>query len=481
MAGYSTFGAVAKLLSPDNETGGLKSMSTLSVTTLLQNNVRYAVRGLFRENPVRSRIVSILHEHEQMSEQELQRITSRWLLRSLRAATRLSRYASLRINCSEHDVCDFVRDRVPISDKTDLLRVPLQFYPHGGRIYPWTIVGKTSGTTGTPLTVVRSVASVLWANAFKKRHWTWSGFREGMPVATLRGDLVVPVEQKIPPYWFYNRYNNHLVFSSRHLRQGCIAAIADELERFSPFILEAYPSTAYELARYLKEQSRRIPIPFVYTGSEPLYDYQRDLIRNQFEAKIMDHYGMAERVAYATECEFGNMHLNTDYSFVEIVDGEGRPTADCGYVVGTTYHNLAMPLMRYRLNDQAKWKRGRCECGRTYPMIERVIGKYEDVICASTGSPVSASLVTFVFKEMQHIDKSQVAQVAQDRWEVRIVPADGFTDADRQKLISRFRTLVDPSLKIDVVLTNDIPRTEAGKYRWVVNEYQNNRGGPGNR
>lgn len=453
-------------------------MATLSITTALQNNVRYAVRGLFRENPLRSRLVARLRSHERLPAEELRDITSRWLLRSLRtAAARLPQYSSLKLNCSERDVREYLREQVRPVDKADLLRAPREFYPHGGRVYPWTIVGKTSGTTGTPLAVVRSAASIMWANAFKKRHWTWSGFREGMPVATLRGDLVVPVEQDRPPYWFYNRYNNHLVFSSRHLRRGCLEAIADKLEEFGPFVLEAYPSTASELARYLKECNRRIAIPFVYTGSEPLYAYQRELIETQFDAKIMDHYGMAERVAYATECELGNMHLNTDYSHVEILDAQGNPTDDYGCIVGTTYHNLAMPLLRYRLNDQAKWKPGQCECGRTYPMIEAVVGKYEDMIFSSNGSAVSASLVTFVFKEMQRIERSQVAQVAPGRWEVRIVAAPGFGEPDRQKLVNRFHTLVDPGLAIDVVRVRDIPRTEAGKYRWVVNEYQNQREG----
>ena len=81
----------------------------------------------------------------------------------------------------------------------------------------------------------------------------------------------------------------------------------------------------------------------------------------------MDMYGMAERVAFATECEYGQMHVNPDYSFVEIVDAAGRPTADVGYVVGTTFHNHAMPLVRCRLSDRTRWKRGQCACGRAFP------------------------------------------------------------------------------------------------------------------
>lgn len=444
-----------------------------SITSALNNNVRYTVRGLLRENPLRGRMVARLRANEQLSTEELERITARWLLRSLRAASaRLARYRDLQVNCSVRDVRDFLRERVPIVDKGELLRAPGQYYPHGGRIYPWNIVGKTSGTTGTPLTVVRSLPSVLWANAFKKRHWSWSGFEQGMPVATLRGDLVVPTEHGRAPFWFYDRYNNHLILSSRHLRPGCIEAIADRLAAFAPYLLEAYPSTVFELARYLAAHDRRIRIPFVYTGSEPLYVEQRQMIEAQFEARVMDHYGMAERVAYATECERGSLHLNSDYALVEIVDARGEPTADYGDLVGTTYHNLAMPLLRYRMNDKTRWRRGRCPCGRAYPMIEAVQGKYEQTIRTSQGAPVSASLVTFVFKEMRHIEKSQVAQVGPDRWQVRIVPAGEFGEADRQRLHRRFRTLVDPHLKIEIVLLPEIPRTAAGKYEWVVNEYR---------
>ncbi len=58
----------------------------------------------------------------------------------------------------------------------------------------------------------------------------------------------------------------------------------------------------------------------------------------------MEYYGMAERVAYASECERGNLHVNTDYSYVEIVDDDGKPTSGDGYIVGTTFHNTVMPL-----------------------------------------------------------------------------------------------------------------------------------------
>jgi phenylacetate-coenzyme A ligase PaaK-like adenylate-forming protein len=443
----------------------------------LKKQIFYAGRGLFRDNLVCRQMVKTLRRNEHLSSRETADMQSALLLRSLRVAARrlpfYQRYADRIDRLAPDEASAFLREALPIVTKEHLLNERERFYPRAGRVSPWSIVGRTSGTTGTPLDVVRSARSVLWANAFKKRHWTWSGYEDGMPRASLRGDFVVAPERTTPPFWFHDRYSHQLILSSRHLKPAFLPALADALERFAPFLLEAYPSTAYELALHLRRMNRVVRIPFVYTGSEPLYPHQRSAIEQSFATQVMDHYGMAERVAYATECEQGELHLNSDYSFVEIVDDRGRPTADYGYIVGTTFHNLAMPLIRYRLSDMAKWKNRDCACGRRYPTIEPVTGKYEDFLWGSDGVPVSPSVVTFAFKEIKNIRRSQVAQVGAGKWQVRLIPAEDFSSADTQQLIANIKKLVDPKLDVTAVLLNDIPRTAAGKYKWVVNEWRN--------
>ncbi len=106
-----------------------------------------------------------------------------------------------------------------------------------------------------------------------------------MPRAYLRGDTVVPINKSAPPYWFYNRYINQLVLSSRHLREPCVDALIRELERFAPFLVQAYPSTAYELALMLEKRNASLKIPYVFTASEPLYPHQRQLIEERLGAR----------------------------------------------------------------------------------------------------------------------------------------------------------------------------------------------------
>ncbi|HET6630818.1 MAG TPA: hypothetical protein VFG91_13675 [Woeseiaceae bacterium] len=429
---------------------------------------RHWFRALVRENFLRDRKAAALLANESLSSDESHFRQERLLRKTLLAASR--RIPAYR----DFDVpADDVRSALqalPVVTKRHLLAGKGDYFPALGLDKLWTARGLTSGTTGTPLEIFRSLSSVIWESAFINRHWQWSGFAKGMRRATLRGDYAVPASRTSAPFWLYNQAENQLLVSSRHLHPPYIASIARELREFQPYLLHAYPSTAYELALHLEHVDEYLEIPVVYTSSEMLYTHQRELISSRLKTRLFDHYGMAERVAFITECEAGSYHVNPEYSYVEILDDDGNPTSDSGYITGTTFHNSTMPLIRYRLSDRSRWKPGTCACGRNYPMVEPIEGKYEDRIFGSSGNPVSPSLVTFAFKGLRNIERSQVAQIAAGRWEIRVVPMQGYSAAERSALMKNVREMVDPGIDVTVIECEDIPRTEAGKYRWVVNE-----------
>jgi phenylacetate-CoA ligase len=446
----------------------------------MKNNVKkelfYGLRSLLRDNFLSRHLLARLRRNAQLDQAGMDRLQLNLLHATLQCAIgKLPYYAHIDKHFSVSDTLQVLRRDFPIIDKSTLLANRQGLYPNGGKARPWYSVGKTSGTTGTPLTIFRSPLSVLYEMAFVWRHWEWNGFHCGVRSAVLRGDVVVPQSREVAPFWFYNRHDKQLLISSRHLKENYMAAICDQLDAFAPAMLQAYPSTAFTLASYLQRQQRYLSIPLVFTSSEPLYSHQRALIEERFRARVSDMYGMAERVAFASACEFGAMHVNADYAYVEIVDDDGQPTTDFGFVVGTTLHNHVMPLVRYRLSDRARWKAGRCACGRPFPVLEEISGKYEDAIFGGDGQPVSPSVLTFAFKGVEHILKSQVAQVAQDRWQIRIVPAPAFSKVQELALVENIRQLVDKDIMVEIVLTSDIPNTSSVKFRWVVNEHEKNK------
>ena len=443
-----------------------------SLRSVLRNEVKYGLRYLVRDTLQAERRVQTLLAKEHLPQERREAITSQLLLETVRTAIRrIPKYQGLKAaDLHPGNVRDVLVERFPVIGKADLIGRPADYYPYGHTARPWTIVGRTSGTSGTPLEVFRSLESVLWENAFVERHFRWSGYRPGMRRAYLRGDLIVPIDRTAPPYWFWNRYKNQMIISSRHLREECVDDIVDMLSRFAPYMMEAYPSTAYELALLLEKRNISLHIPYVCTSSEPLYPHQRELITERLGARVMDHYGMAERIAYAAECEHGSLHVDTDYSYVEIVDENGKPTDGDGYIAGTTFHNSLMPLLRYRMSDRTRWRQTVCPCGRTYPVIEPVTGKYEDTLYGSRGQRISPSVVTFAFKSLRGIKYSQVAQMGEGTWEIRVVPEASFSEVERNRLIENVKHLVDPGIHVTVREVAEIARTSAHKYRWIVNE-----------
>ncbi|MCB5195594.1 phenylacetate--CoA ligase family protein [Deefgea salmonis] len=391
----------------------------------------------------------------------------------VRAVETLPAYTQVDLKEGNHGSLADLISKFQIVTKADLLEKPTMYYPYQAKPKRWHSVGKSSGTTGSPLVIFRDLYSVLIENYFVKRHWQECGFVLGQRCASLRGDHIVELNSSTPPFWFFNRYNNQLLISSRHLVAACIDAIINELRDFSPQMLQAYPSTAFTLAKYLEEKNQYLSIPIIFTSSEPLYLHQRALIESRLQGKSYDMYGMAERVAFVTECEHGEMHVNSEYSLVEIVDDNDIATDDYGYVVGTTFHNKAMPLIRYKLSDRTKWKKIACQCGSVFPVVEPIVGKYEDQIFGGSGAPISPSVLTFAFKGVKNILKSQVAQITSAIWEVRIVPDCRYSDVDGQLLIRNIAELVDAHIIINIILRDDLPNTLSGKFRWVVNEMKN--------
>ncbi len=414
--------------------------------------------------------IKVLKSRQNDSKEEMNRLQNQLLLQTLfNAKKRIPAFKDLTPPINHLEVKEYISDNCPVITKEDLLINRSQYYPNNGKAHFLQILGKSSGTTGTPLEIFRSLSSIQWENAFVKRHWQSICKVKKIKRATLRGDTIIDSSQKTKPYWIYNEPENQLILSSRHLTKATCTDFISVINQFRPDILQAYPSTAFQLAQYAIDNQLVIKVPYIFTASEMLYSYQREIIESTI-GQVCDFYGMAERVAMATECLFKNLHINTDYSYVEILDENDNPTDEEGFIVGTTLHNHVMPLIRYKLSDRTKWKKGNCQCGSNYPMIEPISGKFEDLIYDNENKPISPSLITFAFKGVNNIEKSQVAQIAINQWVIRVVPGKSYSKSDGEQIISNIKELVSNNLNVELLLVTDIPRTMSGKYRWVINE-----------
>ncbi len=334
--------------------------------------------------------------------------------------------------------------------------------------------GHTSGTTGTPLTVGYDRDTVWFTYAIFDRHYRWAGCRLGRGgdrIAVARGNVVVPLDQRVPPFWRHNRWHNQLLLSSFHLSQANLPAYFEELRRFNPAAVDGYPSTLYVLAKYLQGRGEFFPVRAVISSSETLFDFQREVIEERFGCRLFDYYALAERVAFSHECErHQGHHLAMEYGLSEIVDADNRvaPKGAYGRLVGTSLHNMGMPLIRYATSDMTSIREEPCSCGRALELMDDVTTKAEDLLTLKDGRLISPSVLTHPFKPLDCIEGSQIVQTAPDRVTVKIIPRAEYTAAHTERLVAALTERLGADVRVDVQLVTSLDTSPSGKFKWVV-------------
>ena len=354
---------------------------------------------------------------------------------------------------------------LPELSRDDVVEAGASLLAEGG---PWLrFKGSTSGTTGRAMLGWRDRASIAVEQAFVERQAAWAGYRPGERRAWLRGDPVVPAHQSDGPLWRLNRAENMLMLSSYHLSPGNGAAYIEALERFDPVLLQAYPSSISYLARWLEEHDRVYRGPSlrgIVTSSETLSPADRQVITERFGCRVFDWYGAFERVAAIGTCEHGNYHVLEDYGCVEF-EPNGDGTAN---LIGTGFGNRSMPLIRYRADDVVVPADPgyRCPCGRSFRVVERVLGRVDDVIRTPDGRHVV--MLDWIFAGLFGLMEAQVVQEKLDEVRIRIVAGGEFGFADEQALLARALERLGPRVRIRIERVAQIERTRNGKFRQII-------------
>jgi phenylacetate-coenzyme A ligase PaaK-like adenylate-forming protein len=327
----------------------------------------------------------------------------------------------------------------------------------------------TGGTSGTPLTIYCDAPALQRNYAFFARFREWAGIPSLARVATFAGRTIVPVEQQRPPFWRRNAAANTWLFSSYHLSPTHMPSYVEALARLRVELIDSYPSSLEPIARYVVDQGITTIRPkAIITSSETLRPVVRDLLERAFAAPIYDHYGSAELAALITQCERGTYHVNPEFGIVEVLrDGQPAESGQVGELVVTGFVNPVMPLIRYRTGDLAIPGAGACACGRAFPILDRIIGRLDDVLVTPEGRRVGR--LDPIFKAVSTFQAARIVQDASDHVRVELVSESDIAVQEQAVLVRELRARLGTTMRIDVMRVSAIPRTGAGKLRTVVN------------
>jgi phenylacetate-coenzyme A ligase PaaK-like adenylate-forming protein len=337
------------------------------------------------------------------------------------------------------------------------------------------IPAATGGTTGTPIRLERSVASVAAEQTFLDRLLGPDGPRWGTArIAILRGDNVKDAADTAPPFGVETNFGRRLLLSGLHLTKENSSWYFDALRRFRPQILLAYPNQAINLLRLLEQAGQRIRFDAIVTSSERLAPELRTALERDLGVCVHDFYGQAERVCFAASSIAETYYFDPAYGRVELLPAEwydAREGRRAASIIGTTFWNDAMPLVRYDTGDLAivPAAAGPAELEQIAlglrPFLG-IAGRTDEFVLTPDGLRICA--LNQIVREVDNLLQVQIIQETSGFVLVRALTRPGFGTGDHARLLSNIRAKMPTSLACRLELVDRLYTTPAGKTPFVI-------------
>lgn len=330
----------------------------------------------------------------------------------------------------------------------------------------------TGGSTAEPIRFLQEKGLTRSKErAFIWDGWSRVGYLPGAKTVQLKGRTVGSPEKNV--FWEYEPIQNFLEMDSNYLKEENIPLYLEAINKFHPEFMIGYPSSIYLIAKYLKENSLSFPdIRAVFLASENVYPWQREMLRDVFHCRIFSHYGHSEMVLLGMECEHShNLHFYPEYGLLEVLDAEGNPVereGAHGELVGTSFHNFVMPLIRYKTQDIGVIGPSTCECGRSYPLISDVEGRLQEFIVTADNRLISICVMGAAhFDVLDHVYETQYYQDTPGKVVFKVVPKSGYNEGHRKLILKSLTEKIGGKVKAEVIEVDSIHRTKSGKHLMI--------------
>lgn len=326
----------------------------------------------------------------------------------------------------------------------------------------------TSGTTGKPLQFYEDPWTKPKERAFIYHQWSRVGVKPDDPMTQLRGTII---QSRKPVY--YDPISKVLRLSPRIDSKEIVRYYLEKMQQFGAIYLHGYPSTIGIFASMIKQYGLSVlfKLKAVLFASEAIYSWERQIVKEVFNCRVFSHYGMAEKVVLAGECENSHYyHCLPHYGIAEI-------DPDTNEIIGTSLLNYVNPFIRYRTTDigfQPIYS-GCGKCNRSYlPIFAKIEGRLEDFIITPRGVPISPAVITHPFKDFETMKGTQILQKSLDYVKVRIVPWDEYDpktlECELKQIRQGLQRILGPDMRIETEIVESIQLSKSGKFKWITSE-----------
>ena len=342
-------------------------------------------------------------------------------------------------------------------------------------------VVRSSGSTGEPVSLLRSgLNGLIWMAMTLREHF-WQRRDFSLSLAAIRAQLAEEdTERRGVSRADWGSPVNHLFLSgpSHGLNlQTDVKRQVEWLRQIMPGYLLTYPSNLSALLDLAEADSDRRAglgrLKQVRTIGETLPDSLRERCRALLGVGIADAYSSQEVGIIAIECpQGGGYHVMSEGLVFELLRDDDQPctAGETGRVVVTDLHNFATPLIRYDLGDLAEAD-GPCSCGRGLPKIRRVLGRVRNLLRLPDGRRFWPLVGAYDYRSIAPVRQYQIIQHSLERVTLRLAVERPLTAAEESGLAEKLVEFLGYRFAVDFdYCTPQIPRGAGGKFEDFICE-----------
>jgi len=250
--------------------------------------------------------------------------------------------------------------------------------------------------------------------------------------------------------------------------------LTDEVLQYRPDVVYGVRTSLLMVAEELERRGIQIPpLKLLVAGGEVIDAHTRQQCRKVFGTDITETYGTVEMgvMAYQLRGQVG-LSLIEDCTLFEFLDEKGKPAepGQLARVIVTDLHGGLMPFIRYEQGDLATYSLRTNEYGETVRVIDRIIGRQDDIAHLPDGRFLTYLDFYEVMDLYPGVRRFRIRQQAPDRFRIDLVASPELYRAIKDELMAKLLALSPFPLHFDIRLVEKIDPDPSGKRRMLVSE-----------
>ena len=237
--------------------------------------------------------------------------------------------------------------KLKVNSLNDISKIPIvtrQELRNNIRDFSGHYYEKTGGTSGNPLFLY--LDKNIWAREWAHYHSIWSRVNYSYTDAK----FVFKRENNKDKFIKYEFEHNEYVVNTFNVSKKEINLFFRTLIKKEVKYFHGYPSTIYDFLRFLeenisysqKEMIMRL-IKCCFFSSEMPLPHITNYVKNIWNIDFLACYGHTEACVLAA-ADVNNLNYKPEQTY-------GYIEEENGFLLGTSYYNYDMPLIRYRTDD----------------------------------------------------------------------------------------------------------------------------------